>query len=76
MRTPGAGSGVGAGLGAGKTWPGAASPGVFNALSLQDIHRMSTPTRTRVGSVSGTHSFTSGSGLHAANPSPVSLTNL
>ena len=32
--------------------------------------------RPRAGSVSGTHSFTSGSELHTANPSPVSLTNL
>ena len=54
----GAGSGVGAGLGAGKTRPGAPSPGVFNTLSLQDIRRMNAQTRPRVGSVSGTHSFT------------------
>ena len=72
----GAGLGVGAGLGAGKTWPGAPSPGVFNTLSLQDIRRMNAQTRPRAGSVSGTHSFTSGSGLHAANPPPVALTNL
>ena len=72
----GAGSGVGAGLGARKTRPGATSPGVFNALSLQDIRRMNAQTRPRVGSVSGTHSFTLGSGLHAANPPPVALTNL
>ena len=76
LRTLGAGSGVGAGLGAAKMRSGAASPGVFTALSLQDINRMSPPTRSRIGSVSGTHSFTSGSGLHAANPPPVSLTNL
>ena len=76
MRTLGAGSGIGAGLGAGKTRIGATSPGLFNTLSLQDIRRMSTTTRARVGSVSGTHSFTSSSGLHAANPSPVALTNL
>ena len=72
----GAGSGVGAGLGAAKTRPGAPGPGVFNTLSLQDIRRMNTQTRPRVGSASGTHSFTSGSGLQAANPPPVSLTNL
>ena len=72
----GAGSGVGAGLGAAKVRPGAAGPGVFSTLSLRDIRRMNAQTRTRAGSVSGTHSFTSGSGLHAANPPQVTLTNL
>ena len=72
----GAGSGVGAGLGATKVRPGAGNPGVFSTLSLRDIRRMNAQGRTGLGSVSGTHSFTSGSGLHAANPPPVSLTNL
>ena len=72
----GAGSGVGAGLGAGKVRPGGANPGVFSSLSLRDIRRMNAQSRTGLGSVSGTHSFTSGSGLHAANPPPVSLTNI
>ncbi len=72
----GAGTGVGAGMGAAKTRPGAPGPGVFNTLSLQDIRRMNTQTRPRVGSASGTHSFTSGSGPQAANLPPVSLTNL
>ena len=72
----GAGTGVGAGLGAGKTRPGVASPGVFNTLSLHQIRRMNLPARPRAGSVSGTHSFTSGSGMQAVNPPPVALTNL
>ena len=72
----GAGTGVGAGLGASKVHTGAASPGVFNSLSLQDIHRMNTPTRPRPGSASGTYSLTLGSGLQAVQAPLVALTNL
>ena len=72
----GAGTGVGAGLGASKVRAGAASPGVFNTLSLQDIRRLNTPPRLRTGSASGTHSLTSGSGPPAAQAPPVALTNI